>query len=116
MRRIALVLAAVVVLAGCRITTVFDARINFPDGVERQQSESVVTSACDNDTFWYGPGAVLIHADGSSDAFVGCNFDMSAPGAASDGTIYVGITGELPEDVSANSCDRPRYRGCYHDR
>jgi hypothetical protein len=101
MRRLAFLLAAVALLAGCRITTVYDAGINYAKGVERHASGGVITIGCDVDEFPFGPGVVLVHPGGTSDSFVGCPTEtMSAPGAASGGTIYVGITEQLPEDVS----------------
>ena len=110
MRRIVLLLVAVMVLAGCRITTVLYTPINAPDGVERHASEDVVAVACDFDSFWFGPGVVLIHPDGSSGSFVSCRLpepfgyitsDLSPPGTAADGTVYVATDAEdLPEASS----------------
>jgi hypothetical protein len=101
MRRVALLLVAVVVISGCRITSVFDTGINYAKGVERHPSGGVVTIACDVDAFPFGPGVVLVHPGGTSDSFVGCRTEtMSAPGAAADGTIYVGVVEELPAEVS----------------
>jgi hypothetical protein len=93
MRRIALLLVAVLALAGCRIFTVLDGD-DFGDGffdvvdVERLPGGGFVAVSCGFDSYWGGRGIIIVRPDQPRQNFPGCSGPLDVSVAA-DGDIFL---------------------------
>ncbi len=93
MRRIALLLVAVLALAGCRIFTVLDGD-DFGDGffdvvdVEGLPGGGYVAVSCGFDASWGGRGIIIVRPGQPLQNFPGCNGPLDVSVAA-DGGIYL---------------------------